>query len=139
MIEQKQDASIEVVREFAQSLPTVAPEADAAFDIICEENLIHQALVNLVDNAITAMADSHSKQLTFRTELTAEEVAVKVIDTGCGIPAERQPGLFAEGSGLKIARSSIEIHAGRLELEKSEVGVGSEFSITLPRKLPGMR
>ena len=82
---------IEIIREFAQSRPTIAPEADATFDIVCEENLIYQALVNLVDNAITAMADSETKRLTFQTQLEAEEVVVKVIDTGCGIPAERQP------------------------------------------------
>jgi len=68
VIQQKQDARIEIIREFAQSHPTIAPEADATFDIICEENLIHQALVNLVDNAITAMADSETKQLTFHTQ-----------------------------------------------------------------------
>ena len=91
-----------------------------------------------MDNAITAMADSETKQLTFHTQLTSEAVVVKVIDTGCGIPAEIQPILFTEG-GLKIARSNIEIHAGSLELEISEVGAGSAFSITLPRKLPSMR
>jgi len=138
VIQQKQNARIEIIREFAHSHPTTAPEADATFDIICEEILIHQALVNLVDNAITAMADSETKQLTFHTQLTSEAVVVKVIDTGCGIPAEIQPILFTEG-GLKIARSNIEIHAGSLELEISEVGAGSAFSITLPRKLPSMR
>jgi signal transduction histidine kinase len=139
VIQQRHNAKIEIIREFAQSHPTTAPEEDAAFDIVCEENLIYQALVNLVDNAIKAMADSETKRLTFQTQLQAEEVVVKVIDTGCGIPAERQPKLFAEGSGLKIAKSNIEVHAGSLSLERSEVGVGSAFSITLPRKLPSIR
>ena len=139
VIEQNRVEGVDMIREFARSRPTVTPETDAAFDIICEENLIHQALVNLAVNAITAMADSPIKQLTFQTELATAEVTVKVTDTGCGISAERKPRLFTEGSGLKIAKSNIEIHAGSLKLERSEVGAGSRFAITLPRKSPSMR
>jgi signal transduction histidine kinase len=139
VIEQKRDRDIKIITEFAHSHPKISSEADVAFDIICENNLIHQALINLVDNAITAMANSKVKQLTFSTELKAAEIVVKIKDTGCGIPAARQARLFLEGSGLKIARSNIEIHGGSLELETSAVGKGSIFVARLSRKLPDMR
>jgi signal transduction histidine kinase len=139
VIEQKRDRDIKIIKELAQSHPQITPEADVAFDMICENNLIHHALINLIDNAIIAMADSKVKQLTFRTELKAAEIAIKIKDTGCGIPAARQARLFLEGSGLKIARSNIEIHCGSLELEKSEAGKGSIFVVRLSRKLPDMR
>jgi len=139
VIEQKRDRDIKIIKEFAQSHPTIPPEADVAFDMICENNLIHQTLINLVDNAITAMTDSRTKQLTFSTELKAADIAIKIKDTGCGIAAARQSRLFLEGSGLKIARSNIEIHGGSLELERSEAGRGSTFVVRLSRKLPDMR
>lgn len=139
VIEQKRNTDIEIVKAFEQNQAHIPPETDAAFEIICEENLIHQALVNLVNNSIAAMTNSKIKQLIFKTEQIEEQVVVSVIDTGCGIPAERRIRLFLEGSGLKIARNNIEIHGGKLALERSEINKGSVFSIRLLSKLPNIR
>jgi signal transduction histidine kinase len=73
-------------------------------------------------------------------------VQVDVTDTGIGIPEQDREAIFERffradhpvvreqtgtGLGLPIARSLIEMHGGRLWL-RSEIGVGSTFSFTLP-------
>jgi signal transduction histidine kinase len=70
---------------------------------------------------------------------------VAVADTGVGIPPEDQEAVFEEfrqvgtaekkieGTGLRLAlsRKFIELHGGRIWV-KSQVGVGSTFTFTLP-------
>jgi CheY-like chemotaxis protein len=73
-------------------------------------------------------------------------IQVSVTDTGIGIPADKQQGIFeafqqvenstarqyeGTGLGLPIAKSLIEMQGGRIWVN-SEVGVGSTFSFTLP-------
>jgi signal transduction histidine kinase len=74
------------------------------------------------------------------------ELAVRVIDRGCGTPADQldsiwdsftqmsttmERGLEGLGLGLAIARYIIEAHNGTITVE-SEVGKGSTFTIRLP-------
>jgi len=71
-----------------------------------------------------------------------------VIDTGVGIPAAEQATIFEEfrqvsgvyahkeegtGLGLTLAKKFVELHGGKIWVE-SEVGKGSRFSFTLPRR-----
>ena len=79
---------------------------------------------------------------------------ISVRDTGVGIAPEDQDAVFEEfrqvggadkkaegtGLGLALSRKFIEIHGGRIWV-KSQVGVGSTFTFTLPQKAgePGSR
>jgi two-component system NtrC family sensor kinase len=67
-------------------------------------------------------------------------------DTGCGIPEANLSKIFTPffttkpigrgtGLGLAIVYGIIKMHRGQIYVE-SEVGVGSTFTITLPRRLP---
>ena len=72
-------------------------------------------------------------------------VEVSVTDTGIGIAPEDQEKVFEEfrqvgtaakkvegtGLGLTLCRKFVELHGGRIRV-KSEVGMGSAFSFTLP-------
>jgi signal transduction histidine kinase len=72
-------------------------------------------------------------------------VEVSVSDTGVGIAPEDQEAVFEEfrqvgnaakkvegtGLGLALSRKFIELHGGRIWL-KSEVGMGSTFTFTIP-------
>lgn len=113
--------------------------------------LIKQALLNLLINATQAMANSGPvpaeatvRELLVRIEAGAEEIAIHVIDTGPGIPADRHAEIFrpyvtgrkgGSGLGLAVSKRIVEEHGGRIELY-SEPGKGSDFAIRLPVRGP---
>ena len=99
---------------------------------------IQQVLVNLVKNAMQAMAKGGT--LTLQTGEGADGVWVSVADTGGGIPQEQINRIFepffttrkkGSGLGLMIVQRIVRAHGGRIELE-SQVGRGSTFRVWLP-------
>jgi signal transduction histidine kinase len=106
---------------------------------------LQQVILNLMMNGIEAMAglDSEPKSLLIRSALLNErELLVSVADTGPGIDSQQAPRLFSPffttkphgiGMGLRISRSIIEAHGGRLWAGKNEPH-GAVFHFTLPIK-----
>ncbi|MGZ5148364.1 MAG: sensor histidine kinase, partial [Burkholderiales bacterium] len=101
-----------------------------------------QVLLNLIQNAADAMADSpSSRRLEIRTAPSADGgVEIAVSDSGRGIPADRMKRLFESfyttkkegmGLGLSIARSIVEAHGGRI-LAENRSGGGATFRVFLP-------
>jgi signal transduction histidine kinase len=106
---------------------------------------IQQVVVNLVRNAIDAMADSQSRVLTVDTGAgKGGMVEVAVGDTGPGIAADMEDRLFQPfvsgksqgmGIGLSICRSIIEAHGGTIWIEgNSARGVTIRFSVPAGRQ-----
>ncbi len=104
--------------------------------------LLEQAVLNLVKNAIEALAATPAATRRVDVALTATGASaqVTVSDTGPGIPPERLADLFAPyrttkpeglGLGLSICRTILEMHGGRLT-HAPRPGGGSVFTITLP-------
>lgn len=106
--------------------------------------LLYQVFMNLLSNAIDALEEvRNDKRITITTEFQNENcVVVKIADNGIGISPENQPKIFdaffttkptrvATGLGLAISHQIIvEKHGGTISC-KSEVGVGTEFTIAL--------
>jgi len=101
---------------------------------------IQQVVLNLVRNAVEAMAQSPSRVLTIETGEQHGAALVRVIDTGPGMAPEVAEKLFEPflttkstgmGIGLSICRSIIEAHGGRIWVSKNPSG-GAIFSFTLP-------
>jgi len=102
-----------------------------------------QAIGNLVNNAIKFTPQGGT--VTMDAGIQADEVWIRVQDTGFGIPVEEQGFVFTPffrgraetrfpqgmGLGLRIARDLVNAHQGRLEFE-SAPGVGSSFTVWLP-------
>lgn len=100
---------------------------------------------NLLSNAIKYTPQGG--RITVTMDLEGEYVKVSVSDTGIGIPKEELPRIFDKfyrirtaqtreaigtGLGLAIVKGIVEAHLGRIEVQ-SEPGVGSTFSVYLPR------
>jgi two-component system, NtrC family, sensor kinase len=124
---------VTVVKEYGQ-LPRVE----------CYPNQLNQIWMNLLVNA--AQAISGTGQVTIRTSAADDQVRVEIEDTGVGIPAENlqrifEPGFTTKdgrigmGLGLLIVDQIIRRHHGRITV-KSQVGVGSTFTVVLPTRLP---
>lgn len=105
---------------------------------------LEQMFANLIDNATKYNKDGGEIKLTSFSNGTA--VVVKIADTGIGISKEHQSRIFERfyrvdkdrsrevggtGLGLSIVKHIVLVHGGNIDLE-SEIGMGSEFTITLP-------
>jgi len=114
------------------------PQADQVF---VDRVQIQQVLVNLIRNAIEAMADSAVRSLTITSGLSRSGfVTISVEDTGSGISDSIAPQLFQPfitskeagmGIGLSICRTIIEAHGGHIWFEPGEER-GTVFRFTLP-------
>lgn len=112
--------------------------------IACDPDKIERIVMNLLSNAIkfTPMGGRINVDI-----LDGENfITVKVMDTGIGIPEDKQITVFnrfsqvekltcgqneGSGIGLSLIKSLVEMHNGSIDLISKE-GVGSEFIIKLP-------
>ncbi|WP_206922322.1 ATP-binding protein [Alicyclobacillus suci] len=106
--------------------------------IRCEANQMKQVLVNLVKNAVEAVPEGGHVEV--RVEGCGQEVAIRVVDNGVGIPKERMKRLGepfystkerGTGLGLMVSQRIVESHGGRMIVE-STVGRGTTVSVVLP-------
>jgi len=108
----------------------------------CDPGQIEQVLLALVMNAIDAMQNGGTLTLATRKGPSGSDVQVQVRDDGVGMPPEILKNMFEPffttkergrglGLGLAISRQIVERHQGHIEV-KSELGRGTQFTITLP-------
>jgi two-component system, NtrC family, sensor kinase len=129
---------VRVDSAFARDLPPVAGDA----------NHLQQALLNVVANALDAMAGDGVLGVTTTAERRngATWAVVRVRDTGPGIPPEHRKQIFepffttkelgkGSGLGLFITRQIVREHGGLLDVE-SEPGQGTAFVLAFPPDHP---
>jgi NO-binding membrane sensor protein with MHYT domain/signal transduction histidine kinase len=106
---------------------------------------LQQVMMNLIMNSIDAMKDvDGTRELVIKSHRTEnEQVLVSVNDTGVGLPQDHADQIFnafyttkshGTGLGLRISRSIIESHGGRLWAGNNSPR-GASFHFTLPTKV----
>src|SRR5262245_15973576 len=151
---EQQIATSEILRVISQSptdfqpvFDTIVSNADAPLgQIQADERKVRQVVLNLLSNAIKFTPEGG------RIDVGAMPkdgfVEVSVTDTGIGIAPEDQEKVFEEfrqvgtaaktvegtGLGLTLCRKFVELHGGKIWV-KSEVGMGSTFTLTIPVRL----
>jgi PAS domain S-box-containing protein len=127
--------SISVRTELAETLPQV----------MGDRVQLQQVMMNLIMNSIDAMKDADgSRELTINSRSAeSEQVMVSVSDTGVGLPSPQAEQIFnaffstkahGTGMGLRISRSIVESHGGRLWAADNSTR-GASFHLTLPTKV----
>ncbi|MDQ2666115.1 MAG: PAS domain S-box protein [Gemmatimonadota bacterium] len=115
--------------------------------IITDAGKLRQILINLVGNALKFTARGEVLVRLTNDPETGQPREITVRDTGMGIPADRQAKIFepfeqadsstrrefgGTGLGLSIVQSFVQLIGGSIELQ-SELGVGTTFTVRLPR------
>ncbi len=128
--------------DFKQSRVGLKAELEPMLpNVELDERQFKQALMNLMVNARQVLEPEGTVLVRTRAASNGE-VVLEVEDDGPGIPEASQERIFevfyssrggGTGLGLPIARQIVERHGGHIELESS-VGVGTKFTIRLPRR-----
>ncbi len=120
------------------ALPEKMPEPEL------DKDKIATVLVNLLGNAVKYTPASG--RVTFRVNITDQQMEISVEDTGVGIAEDELEKVFDKffrsqdprvqeqtgtGLGLALAQEVVRLHGGRLTVE-SQINKGSTFSVSLP-------
>jgi two-component system, LuxR family, sensor kinase FixL len=112
-----------------------------ATEVLIDKVQIQQVLLNLIRNALEAMAHSPRRELTITAVPANGVVEITVADTGPGLPESARARLFQPfvttkpggmGVGLSVCRGIVEAHRGKLTATNAEAG-GAVFRFTVPR------
>ena len=139
------------VQELVNDMVELArPQADAAririsahqevegVEVRIDRDLIKQAVLNIVVNAMQAMPDGG--ELTFDSSATDDTAEIRISDNGVGIPPELREKIFRlyyttkkDGSGIGLAMTFriVQLHDGTIDFT-SEPGKGTTFVVRLP-------
>jgi two-component system phosphate regulon sensor histidine kinase PhoR len=141
LVREVAEAWVDRATDKGLSLGTRVPPG---LSIRADRGLLHQALTNLVENAVRYVPAGGEVRIEARQVETGVELVVA--DSGEGIPREDQSRIFERfyrvekgrartgggtGLGLAIVKHVAEVHGGRVELE-SAPGRGTSFRILLP-------
>lgn len=153
---------IAVAEVVAEALKTIQPrltakqlrtETDIAADtpaIRADQDKMLQILLNILDNAVKFTPEEGMIRVT-AASANGGLVAIRIIDTGIGIPKNEIPrlgerfyrvektrsrDLGGTGLGLSIVKHLMLAHGGQMEIE-SNPGYGTTVSLYFPASIPG--
>ncbi|MDR1290452.1 MAG: two-component sensor histidine kinase [Planctomycetaceae bacterium] len=123
-----EESGIEVIAYLASDLPSV----------LFDRGLFHQAMINLLLNALQAMPNGG--QLMISTRSGGNEIVIDLIDTGVGMDEKTLANLYdafystkkgGSGLGLATTQKIIKAHNGTISVQ-SELNFGTKFTIMIP-------
>jgi len=124
------ERQIDLVLELAEDLPHIA----------ADENLLSQALLNILINAFQAVGQAPRVALRSRLDEEGDHVQFQIADNGCGIAPEDLERVTeyyyttkdtGTGLGLSIAQGIVRQHRGSLDVQ-SQIGAGTTVTLALP-------
>lgn len=142
------------LKEWASTFESIATKRKIKVELIIPAPIrlcadiykVERICYNLLSNALKYTSEGGS--ITIKAKSTDETVEICIKDTGKGIAKEDIKHIFdrfyqvrnsnkdGTGIGLAIVKAFTELQGGTARVE-SEVGKGSEFTITLPKRVAG--
>ena len=128
----------------AKQLELAVVTDGAAPSVLGDRTQLERVVLNLLNNAVKFSHDGGV--VTVRLDVEADEVVLRVIDRGIGIPLAEQGRLFSRffrsslsvadeiqgtGLGLALVQSVVEWHDGTVEIQSAE-GEGTTVVVRLP-------
>ena len=138
-INKELDLTLELIRHETKNRIEIVKNYGEIPMIRCFPNMLNQVFTNILVNACQAIEDKGT--IIIKTEYMNNTLKITIKDTGKGIPQNQLNKIFTvgfttknkgvgTGLGLAICKKIIEKHQGEITVN-SEVGVGSEFVITI--------
>lgn len=143
------EKEIDIVMDESGYGPSASPDGKGRVEVCLDSDKFRQIMLNLLNNAVRY---SETGPITVFIETGADQVEITVRDRGIGIARDRFEAIFdkfyqvdssvtrkagGSGLGLPITRRLVELMGGRIWVD-SVLGEGSEFHLSLPRRLSGM-
>jgi len=140
-----EDVALRCMAQAAEAGVTLKTQAGGPLPLHVDPDRLEQVLSNLTANALRHTPAGG--RVTLAARAGGDGVELAVTDTGDGIPEADLPYVFdrfwrgdrargrstgGSGLGLAIARQLVRAHGGTIRAE-SAAGVGSTFTVTLPR------
>jgi PAS domain S-box-containing protein len=128
----------------ARRISLMYTQTDTSLVAEADPSRMRRVLENVVDNAFKFSEMGSAVSVT--TKASNNNIMINIIDQGCGIPDEDCSRIFGKyyrvnhtqtendyglGLGLYLAKQIVEAHGGSISV-KSQLGVGSTFTITIP-------
>lgn len=125
----------DMIEKVAQLMKTELKKTNIQFTHTCEsdyltiqadEEMIEQVLINLIKNAIEALASTVNGKIELNGRYTENRIVIEVIDNGPGIIKEALQKIFVpffttkksgSGIGLSLSRQIMQMHNGSLAVE----------------------
>lgn len=150
---QKTDAEINnIIKDCISNVSELAAEKSIQLEytesssenLYCDALLIKKAILAVLKNAI--VYNRAEGKASISSFMDQKDIKIIIQDTGIGIEQSMKERIFDKffradssltyevsgvGIGLFLAKKIIELHKGRIEV-RSELGIGSEFTLTLP-------
>ena len=126
------------IRIEVQKEPTKSGERPASDQILIDENLLWQALINLIRNSAEAMPAGGV--ITLKVQRADNEVELTITDEGTGIAADKLPHIFepffttkpdGTGLGLSYVHRIVTEHHAFIACQ-SRLGIGTSFTVSFP-------
>lgn len=144
------EAAVESVRPAADAkgVSLVKRLSDPDLTMHADPRRLQQIAWNLLSNAVRFTPAGGRVEVFLRRD--GDEVELRVVDTGCGIPPEFLPHVFERfrqgdssttrahgglGLGLAIVRDLVELHGGTVRADSAGDGQGSTFTVRIPATL----
>lgn len=137
------EASIELL--LTNSKTTIEIDVKDAPEIYTIKTYLRSILENLITNSIKYAKQNENPHIIIKTCKKDKNIILSFKDNGIGIDMEKHKnqifGLYkrfdntkeGKGLGLYMVKSQVEQLGGKIEI-LSEVGIGTEFILTLPEK-----
>jgi signal transduction histidine kinase len=144
------ERAIDLYKDVAEAKGVVLVRTGAPHDtpgvVVGDRTRLEQVAANLIDNAIKYTPAGGRVEV----EVGREEgmAAIRVRDTGIGIPADELPRIWDRlfrgdrsrterglGLGLSLVKAIVQAHGGRVTVD-SQPGGGSTFIVSLPAERP---
>lgn len=123
-------------RHIEFSIHCLQPE----IQICADEKMLSQVLINLLKNAMEALAGQTGGKIRMEVNATEKQLYITVTDNGAGIPSYLTEDIFipffttkttGTGIGLSLSRQIIRMHGGELSVTSQPYDKTS-FRISLP-------